>query len=87
MALAAGLTVSVQETTGSDIAFAAIVHMGQTVPAKFLRSVLECRDMVSVKTADGDFEVVDGRVTAPEAPGLGITVRLDVLGDPVATYG
>lgn len=84
--LAAGYTISVQETTGSDIAFAAIVHLGQTVPARNLRSVLECREMVNVRTADGAFEVVDGCVTAPETPGLGITPRMDVLGDPIATY-
>jgi L-alanine-DL-glutamate epimerase-like enolase superfamily enzyme len=84
--VSAGLTMSVQDTVGSDIAFAAIVHMGQTVPRKLLRCVLESRDMVSVKTADGDFPVIDGRVTAPATPGLGITPRLDALGAPVATY-
>lgn len=86
MALAAGLTMTVQDTVGSDVAFAAIVHLGQTVPEKFLRSTLECRDMVTLTTADGDYEVVDGHVTAPDAPGLGITPRLEVLGAPVATY-
>ncbi|UIJ91823.1 mandelate racemase/muconate lactonizing enzyme family protein (plasmid) [Sinorhizobium meliloti] len=84
--LAAGYTVSMQETTGSDIAFAAIVHLGQTVPERNLRSVLECREMVTLKTADGPFEVVNGLVRAPKLPGLGITPRLDVLGEPVATY-
>lgn len=84
--LAAGYTISVQETTGSDIAFAAIVHLGQTVPERNLRSVLECRDMVTLKTADGPFEVVNGLVRAPTLPGLGITPRMDVLGEPVATY-
>jgi L-alanine-DL-glutamate epimerase-like enolase superfamily enzyme len=84
--VSAGLTMSVQDTIGSDIAFAAIVHMGQTIPKKLLRCVLESRDMVSVKTADGDFPVTDGHVTAPAVPGLGITPRLDVLGAPVATY-
>lgn len=87
LCIAAGYTVSVQETTGSDIAFAAIVHLGQTVPERYLRCVLESRDIVAVKTADGDFDVVDGRVQAPTTPGLGITPRLDVLGAPVATYG
>ncbi|KUM25023.1 mandelate racemase [Mesorhizobium loti] len=86
MCIAAGLTISVQETTGSDIAFAAIVHMGQTVPERLLRCVLESRDMVSLKTADGDFPVINGRVVAPSQPGLGITPRLDVLGEPVASY-
>lgn len=86
LCLAAGLTLSVQDTVGSDIAFAALVHMGQTVPEKFLRSTLECRDMVTLKTADGDYEVTHGFVSAPAAPGLGITPRLDVLGDPIASY-
>lgn len=84
--LAAGYTVSVQDTVGSDIAFAGIVHLGQTVPEKNLRCILECRDMVTTKVADGDFVVTEGRVSAPDSPGLGITPRLDVLGAPVATY-
>lgn len=84
--IAAGYTMSVQETTGSDIAFAAIVHLGQTVPRKLLRCILECRGMVALQTADGHFPITDGTVTAPTAPGLGITPRLDVLGEPVATY-
>lgn len=86
MCIAAGYTMSVQETTGSDIAFAAIVHLGQTVPARNLRCVLECRDIVMLKTADGDFDVRAGHITAPTTPGLGITPRMDVLGDTVASY-
>jgi len=84
--MAAGMTLSVQETTGSDIAFAAIVHLGQTVPERYLRCILESRDIVGVKTADSDMPVIQGRVTAPNVPGLGITPRLDVLGEPVASY-
>lgn len=84
--IAAGYTFSVQETAGSDIAFAAIVAMGQTVPERNLRCVLESREIVALKTADGDFDIVNGRVTAPAAPGLGITVRTEVLGAPVAIY-
>ncbi|KAM6536491.1 hypothetical protein FALCPG4_002495 [Fusarium falciforme] len=86
IAIAAGYTMSCQETTGSDVAFAAIVHLGQTIPEKHLRCILECRDMVKVKTADGNFTVKDGRVQAPTEPGLGITPRKDVMGEPVASY-
>lgn len=84
--LAAGYTFCIGETAGSDIAFTAIVHLGQTVPEHYLRCVLESRDMVKVKTADGDFDVADGRVTAPKTPGPGIKPRLEVLGEPVASY-
>lgn len=84
--LAAGYTMSVQDTVGSDFAFAAIVHLAQTIPERYLRCILESRDMVNVKTADGPFDVHNGRTTAPTLPGLGLTPRLDVLGNPVATY-
>lgn len=84
--IAAGYSISVQETVGSDIAFAAIVHLAQTVPERLLRCVLKCRDMVKTKTADGDFVVNGGHIVAPKTPGLGITPRLEVLGEPVASY-
>ena len=90
MCLAAGYTISVQDTVGSDISFAAIVHLAQTIPERNLRCILETRDMVKLKTADGAYEgafdVVDGRVSAPKAPGLGVKPRVDVLGQPVLSY-
>lgn len=78
--------MSCQETTGSDIAFAAIVHLGQAIPGIYLRLIQACRDMVTDKAADGNFEVKNGRVHAPTEPGLGIIPRLDVLGEAVASY-
>lgn len=83
---AAGLTISVQDTVGSVIAFAGIVHLGATVPERHLRCILDCRDMVTLVTADFDAPVADGGVVAPRAPGLGITVRREVLGEPVARW-
>jgi len=84
--VAAGYTMSVQETTGSDIAFAAIVHLAQTVPDKYLRCVLDCRDMVSVKTAEGDYLVKNGCISAPQSPGLGVSPRMDILGEAILSY-
>ncbi|MEM7226936.1 MAG: mandelate racemase/muconate lactonizing enzyme family protein [Pseudomonadota bacterium] len=84
--LAAGLTISVQDTVGSEIAFSAIVHLGQTVPERLLRCVLDCRDMVTLETAAFDAPVSDGGVVAPDAPGLGVTPKRDVLGAPVASW-
>ncbi|CAH0053733.1 unnamed protein product [Clonostachys solani] len=84
--VAAGLTISVQETAGSEIALSAIVHLGQTIPERNLRTILDTRSVVNLTTADVDFEVVDGRISAPTTPGLGVRPRLDVLGSPVASY-
>ncbi len=90
MCIAAGYSLSVQDTVGSDIAFAAIAHLGQTIPAHLLRCILDTRDMVSITTADathkGGFDRRDGWVTAPSSPGLGIDPRMDVLGEPVMSF-
>ncbi|MDZ7828217.1 MAG: mandelate racemase/muconate lactonizing enzyme family protein [Halofilum sp. (in: g-proteobacteria)] len=87
LCLTAGLTVSVQETAGSEIAFAAIAHLGQTVPPHLLRCILDLRDLYTPVTATFDAPIADGGVMVPDVPGLGIEVDRDVLGEPVALYG
>jgi cis-L-3-hydroxyproline dehydratase len=84
---AAGLTISVQETTGSSVAFAAIIHLGATVPTRLLRCILNCEDMVTLKTAKIDAVFGGGGVLPAGSPGLGITVDRDVLGEPALTWG
>jgi L-alanine-DL-glutamate epimerase-like enolase superfamily enzyme len=42
--------------------------------------------MVSLKTADGDYVVENGFISAPQSPGLGVTPRMDVLGKAVLSY-
>ena len=83
---AAGLTMSVQDTVGSAIAFAGIAHLGATVPEQLLRCILDCRDMVTLETASFDAPVQNGGVLVPQTPGLGITVNRDVLGAPAAVW-
>ena len=84
---AAGLTMSVQDTVGSAIAFAAIVHLGATVPTRLLRCVLNCDDMVTLRTARFDAPIRDGGILPPSLPGLGIEVDRTVLGGPEAVWG
>jgi L-alanine-DL-glutamate epimerase-like enolase superfamily enzyme len=84
---AAGLTISVQETAGSSIAFAAIIQLGATVPPHLLRCILNCEDMVTLKTAQIDAVFTDRGVLPGGSPGLGITVNEDALGEPSLTWG
>lgn len=83
---AAGITIYTQDTTGSDIAFSAIAHLAQTIPTRLLRPILHSPSMVTTETVESPFTVQDGLVTPPQEPGLGITPRLDILGEPVASY-
>lgn len=69
VARAAGLTVSVQDTVGSAIAFAGIAQLGATVPEKLLRCVLNCDDMVTLKTAEFNFVQRDGGILPPRGAG------------------
>ncbi len=83
---AAGLSMSVQDTVGSSIAFAGIVHLAQTVPGRLLRCVLDTRDMVSGHVAELDAPLENGGVMAPNTPGLGLRVDLAKLGEPAFTW-
>lgn len=83
---AGGLTISVQDTVGSAIAFAGILQLGATVPEQNLRCVLNCADMVTVETGTIDAQFTAEGVLPGRSPGLGITVKEDVLGSPVATW-
>jgi L-alanine-DL-glutamate epimerase-like enolase superfamily enzyme len=86
MCRASGLTMSVQDTVGSTIAFAGIAHMAQTVPAQNLRCILDCRDMVTIQTAQFEAPVMNGGVIAPDTPGLGITVDHNLMGTPCGVF-
>lgn len=86
IARAAGLTMSIQDTTGSEIAFAAILHVAQSTPRKFLCCALDPRMMINASAAAFDAPVKNGGVEAPSLPGLGVEPKMNVLGDPVATY-
>ena len=83
---AAGLTMSVQDTTGSTLAFAAIVHMGATVPTSLLRCVLDTRDIIPRQIGEFDAPVQEGGVLPPEEPGLGVAVDRAALGQPVEVW-
>ena len=86
MAQAAGLTVSVQDTVGSQVAFAAIAHLGQTVSPQLLSCILDTRDMVNATVAKFDAPLQNGGIIAPDTPGLGITINRALFEKPVAVY-
>ena len=87
IASAAGMIMSVQDTTGSEVAFAAVLHMAQSTPRQLLRCALDPRSMVSTRIAHFDAPVINGGVVAPDSPGLGVTPAADAIGKPVASYG
>lgn len=75
-----GIGMTLEDSWGGDIATAAIAHLAHSTPTEFLFSTTDFNSYVTVSTADGAPQRVNGRMAAPRAPGLGVCPKLDVLG-------
>ncbi len=79
-----GIGVTIEDSWGGDITTAAIAHLAHSTPPEILFTATDFNSYVTVSTAEGAPKREHGRMRASEAPGLGVTPRLDVLGKPVA---
>jgi L-alanine-DL-glutamate epimerase-like enolase superfamily enzyme len=78
-----GIAMTIEDSWGGDITTAAISHLAQSTPTPLLFTATDFNSYVTVRIADGAPERVNGRMTAPTDPGLGVTPIDGVLGDPV----
>lgn len=51
-----------------------------------MRATWLCHEMLTVDTATGGARNQGGKTFAPEAPGLGVEPKIDVLGEAIAVY-
>ena len=82
-----GIAMTLEDSWGGDIATAAIAHLAHSTPPEFLFSTTDFNSYVTVSTADGAPQRVNGRMAASKSPGLGIKPKMGVLGKPVVTIG
>jgi len=78
-----GLAMIVEDTWGGDIVTAAIAHLAHSTPPEFLFAATDFNSYVTKAVAAGAPKRRQGRLAAPEAPGLGIAPLKRVLGKPV----
>ena len=78
-----GIAMTIEDSWGGDITTAAISHLAHSTPTEFLFTATDFNSYVTVSTAEGAPQRVHGRMSASSNPGLGITPRWDVLGEPV----
>ncbi|MFL2786256.1 MAG: cis-3-hydroxy-L-proline dehydratase [Paracoccaceae bacterium] len=81
----AGIPMTIEDTWGGDITTAAIAHLARSTPEKFCFSATDFNSYGTVSIAAGAPRRVNGKMTASDAPGLGIEPHFDVLGKPVLT--
>ncbi len=86
LCVALGVAVTIEDTWGGDVATAAIAHLAHSTPPELLFTATDFNSYVTVSTAEGAPQRRDGRLAASLAPGLGVRVRPDVLGEPVLRF-
>ena len=86
LCIALGIAVTIEDTWGGDIITAAIAHLAHSTPTQFLFTATDFNSYVSKSIAEGAPQRKNGRMAAPTQPGLGVTPRLDVLGEPVQVF-
>ena len=83
LAVSLGIGLTIEDTWGGDIVTAAIAHLAHSTPPAFLFTATDFNSYVTKSIADGAPQRKNGRLAAAEAPGLGVTPKMDVLGPPV----
>lgn len=78
-----GIAMTLEDSWGGDITTAAIAHLAHSTPESFRFTSTDFNSYVTVSTAAGAPQRVDGYMKAGTAPGLGITPRPEVLGPVV----
>ncbi len=78
-----GIAMTLEDSWGGDIATAAIAHLAHSTPTEFLFTSTDFNSYVTVSTADGAPQRIDGRMSASKNPGLGVAPIMAVLGRPV----
>lgn len=78
-----GIAMTIEDSWGGDITTAAISHLAHSTPPEYLFTVTDFNSYVTVSTAEGAPQRQNGRLAASTAPGLGISPRPEVLGEPV----
>ncbi|MEL6747102.1 MAG: enolase C-terminal domain-like protein, partial [Pseudomonadota bacterium] len=77
-----GVKMCIEDTWGSDITTAALLHLGAATPPAHVLNVCDLSGYVAPRIAPDCPVRRDGRIAPPDGPGLGITPDRDLLGDP-----
>lgn len=81
-----GISVVAEDTWGGEITTATLAHLAASTPPELLYNTTDLHNYNEAHTGRPAPESRDGRLFAPDAPGLGVAPDLDSLGAPVAVY-
>jgi L-alanine-DL-glutamate epimerase-like enolase superfamily enzyme len=87
VAVELGVAVTVEDGGGGSIDTAAIVHLSLGTPERLRLHTCDFHTWVTTDAAEGMPDPRDGGLAPPQAPGLGVTVRPERLGEPFVDVG
>jgi len=82
-----GIAMTIEDSWGGDVVTAAIAHLAHSTPPELLFTSTDFNSYVTVSTAEGAPQRTGGRMAASTEPGLGVTPKMEVLGNPVVEVG
>ena len=85
LCLALGTRMCIEDTWGSDITTAAVLHLAASTPVRGLMNTCDLSHYVGPRLDDTAPARNRGRIAPPTGPGLGVTPDPDRLGSPVLT--
>lgn len=83
VAVELGLQVTIEDTGGAQVDTAAIAHLSLSTPEAARTHTVDFHHWVTAANAVTDIVCADGTMTAPTGHGLGVTVDVDALGEPL----
>ena len=81
------LPVVAEDTWGGEITSTLVAHFAASTPAEYLHNTTDLMNYNTRSTGIGGVWAENGKLYAPDAPGLGVTPDFESLGTPVAEYG
>src|SRR5258706_6077465 len=78
-----GIAMTLEDSWGGDITTAAIAHLAHSTPEEFRFTSTDFNSYVTVSTAEGAPQRVNGFMAASSGAGLGVRPRMEVLGKRV----
>ncbi len=75
-----------EDTWGGEITSSVVAHFAASTPPEYLQNTTDLMNYNTRSTGIGGAVARDGRLYAPDAPGLGVRADFESLGAPIAEY-
>ncbi len=83
LCVSVGISMTIEDTWGSQIGDAAIAHLAHSTPEEFHFQSSAFHEYTTVVTAENPPKINNGYMSCNESPGLGILPNFEALGAPV----